>query len=626
MSILETFYVLFKTDADKAADDIEKIDDASDKAERGLKKVDAAASRLGGSFVSMARDLVAPIAALASAGTVISAVFNRIQQIGDIGDQAFKLRSTTEDYDALTRAVRAAGGEMEVAQANLVKFSDKLNDAAARPDGPNAKNFAKWGIAFKDVKGEAVGAVDGLLALAKSLEGVSQAEALGRLRRLGIDDADTIDFLLQGKAAILEKMEAEKRAGVVTDRQIELEGEYQSTLGRTMNIWDGFIGTLTEAVLPGLIRAFNTLNRLFDWATKNQTLVEGFFIGIATAVTVYFLPAMASAAAAVIAATWPFLAMAAVVGAIGTAFALAYEDVQAFMNGQPSLIGELVAKYEWFAEAVRMIGVVFGAVKDGIVAGVDAIGSAWDAVTSAIGAMWGVVQPILQGLIDGVTDYYTAWFNFLATTKPIWDAIGRFIGVVAEIAAKAFSKLSADLAALAERFGVRFEEIKATATRVFGGLYDAAKPAIDKIKEAADLIKQAFQIAFDFIATAWNNTVGAIASGIDRVTTGLQNLLNMDGSIDVTVNAASNGAAIGAMVGQGQRALNGASGAAINGATSQSIGAAGATVNQTSTVTVGSVTVNTQATDAKGVASAVRNELKNQLQDTSSHFDDGVDR
>jgi hypothetical protein len=73
----------------------------------------------------------------------------------------------------------------------------------------------------------------------------------------------------------------------------------------------------------------------------------------------------------------------------------------------------------------------------------------------------------------------------------------------------------------------------------------------------------------------------------------------------------------------GQRALAGASGAAISGQTASTI-AGGTTVTNTSNVSVGAVTVNTQATDANGVAVAVRGELQKQLRSTSAQFDDGV--
>src|ERR1044072_1751152 len=372
MSILDTFYILFKTDADKAADEIEGVGKASDKAERSLLNTDAAVSRLGGPFVSMAPQLAAPLIAFASLGGVLSLVFERAKAIDDVSDAASKLRSTTQDYEAFTRAVRASGGTLEDAQANLGKFSDKLNDAAARPDGPNAKNFNKWGIKFKDVKGEALGAVDGLLALAKSLEHVSQAEALGRLRKLGIEDADTIQFLLRGKQAIIEKMDAEKRAGLITEEQIEIVGDYQAAVGKTSNMLDSFANTLTGALLPAVTKSVELFNRLFGWLLDHRLLVEGFFIGVAGGVTAVFLPAMASAAAAVLAATWPFLLIGAAITAIGVAAALAYEDIMAYDNGQNSLIGELVKKYQWLIDAVK---------------------EAWNQIVGAISSAWALIQP-----------------------------------------------------------------------------------------------------------------------------------------------------------------------------------------------------------------------------------------
>lgn len=572
MSILDTFYILFKTDADKATDDVKKLDDASDKTEGTLKRLDRAATGVGSSFVNMARNLAAPILAMASLTGAIAIVSNRIAEIDTINDDAFKLRSTPQDYDAFTRAVRAAGGEMVVAQANLTAFGEKMNDAAARAAGPNAKNFAKWGIAFRDANGEAVGAVDGILALAASLETVSRAEALGRLKRLGINDADTIDFLLQGKKAIVEKMEAEKEAGVVTDEQIRLAGEFQAATGKTRNTLDSLAGALTELVLPAVISAYNAFNRLTDWMSRNKTLVSGFFIGIAGVITAVFLPALTAMAAAVVAATWPFLAIGAAIAAVGVAFALAYEDVVAFMNGQPSLIGALAERYEWFGKIVNGIVNIFPTLRDAATSAINGIKSASDAFFASTG--WTEFSEGLSRDMQTVMD----------ALRPVVEMFREMWGVIESFAADSWSDFVTDM------------------TQLFSKLTAALQPVVAAFQSA----KQAIM---DFFGAASSNPASAYGGG--NVPPGKVAPLSMGGMTFPSGVAA------------GQSALNNASGAPINGQTQQSIAGA-PTVNQNSNVSVGSVTVNTQATDAKGVAAAVKGELTKQLRNTSAQFDDGV--
>ena len=316
MSILDTFYILFKTDAKEAAEEIKDVDRAADDAADSLKAADAAGEGMGRSLAAMAAPAAIAAAAMAAVGAAIKLAIERVDAIDEIGDTAGKLRSTAQDYDAFVRAVRSTGGTIADASANLANFGDKLNDAAARPDGINAKNFAKWGIHFKDTKGNALGAVDGVLALAKSLEGLDQAQAIGRLRKLGIEDADTIAFLLEGKQAILDKMDAEKRAGVVTDRQIEIAGEYQAAIGQLSNVIDSYSNDFMEVLTPAITGAVRAITEAFKWIREHKNLVEGFFIGVSGVVTAVYLPAMARAAAATLAATWPFLLVAGAIIAV----------------------------------------------------------------------------------------------------------------------------------------------------------------------------------------------------------------------------------------------------------------------------------------------------------------------
>lgn len=669
MGVLDTFFILFKTDADEAAAKTRKLGDATDDVEKKLAKTDATAARLSGSFLGMAAALAAPLIALVSFSGAINTVFARIEEIGNIGDASLKLRSTAADYDAFTRAVRASGGNMADAQANLAKFSDKLNDAAARPDGPNAKNFAKWGIKFKDVKGEALGAVDGLLALSKSLENVSKAEALGRLRRLGIEDADTIDFLLQGKQAIIDKMDAEKRAGVVTDRQVELEGQYQSAVGKTRNMLDTFASMITEAVLPSLIGLYRGFSSALGWMLENRTLVEGFFIGVAAAVTVFFLPAMTAAAAAVIAATWPFLLIVGAVAAVGAAFALAYEDVRAFMDGQPSLIGELAERYQWFGDIVRGIGEAYKWLQGAVEATIDGSIQAWGMFVDAVKQAWAAMQPVFDAIGQGANAVKDV---FLEIYTPIYDAWSNLFSALGELAVALFGRIRADLSQIVGVWGDRLREIGSNMADTFAGLAAALNPFKDDVQAAANVIAEIFRVMAGIIKSVWKDAIGFLADQVNWVAEKIRGVLStLSGGVTVplrtdtvggapapvsppgvtsttrplpTTGAAAAGATMGSMfkppgatpggspyptngaVARAQGLLEGAGNSPMGTATPGSIAAANSPVTNTSTVEIGKVEVHTQATDAKGVASAVRSELQNQLRGTAAQFDDGVDR
>lgn len=625
MSILDTFYVLFKTNADEAADDIDDVDRASDKAGDSLHKMDGAATSVGASFVRMAAAIAAPILAMASFDAIANGVQARAQAILQLDQSASMLNSAVSDVDAFTRAIRAAGGETEKGIDSLRMFAERLNLAASDADSAERKTFQEWGLAFADVEGNALGAVDGIIALAESLEDVSRAEALARIKQLGIEDATTIDLLLKGKRAVEDRMRLEKEQGVVTENQVRLSRDYQRELGQTSNLLTSFGNRITEVVLPALTAMVRGFRRALEWISDNQTLVEGFFIGVATVITAVFLPAMIRSAIATVAATWPFLLIAAAVAAVGAAFALAYEDLRAWVDGQPSLIGELLGPWEDFYAQVKPL--------------LDDLRQTWEDFTAAWSTQIeeirsnssraiGAIKDILQGLLDFVSGVLTG----------DWD--------------RAFEGLGTALVGLKDAFTVN---LKLIGILLEGAWENTIRPLLDKIgsldaiKDAWAGLKDTISGVLDEIGQAFDRALGFIQPVIDALKWALDKggaakdaVLGLlpGGGTPPPEQAATAGATMGAMAAQANDNRPPITDAAIAGLTAgqrqisnaSSFPASALQLNQATTkeyrttVNVGNVTVNTQATDARAIAQSVQSELQNVLQDTSAQLDDGVDR
>lgn len=621
MSILDTFYILFQTDAKKAAEDIDGLAKGADDVEDALKGAGASAGGFSAALAEVrtaALPLLTTFASIASLGAAVGFAISRANQIDEIGDRASKLRVSATDLDAFTRAAQATGASIEDVSANLGTFGDKLNDAAARPDGINGKNFAKWGIAFRDAKGEAVGAIDGILALAKSLEGLGQAEQLGRLRKLGIEDADTIAFLLQGKQAILDKMDAEKRAGAVTEDQVRIAGEWQEAIGQMNNALDSASNELVSMFVPALVSAMKAAAQAIGWLVQHKDLVVGFFIGISTVVTTVYLPAMARAAAATIAATWPFLAIAAAVIAVGAAFALAYEDVKAFLNGQPSLIGELAKRYEWFNALIKGIGATFQAAK-----------------AAGATALEGLAR-VFQFFVDNVRGYVNFLKEYWGSFKPIWDALKDAISAVGDLLSAIGSRVAQDLAPIT----AAFEQVGRDAARVFESIFGDFESIKASVTEAATAIREGFTAAFQAVLDVWNSTIGLIAGKISAIADSvrglaaqIRNMVPGGGPTVTNAQGLTPAGQVGALfnpnaagVANGQKLLNGAAAAPISGATPATVAPTTNNVRNESTVNTGPISINTPATDAQGIAAHIKGALQNELRKTASHFDDGVAR
>lgn len=610
MSILDTFYILFKTDADKAAADTKKLGDAADQTEDKLRKTDATSQKLAASFINMAKAAAAPLLALASFGTLANIAVERAAAIRELDSFSAKLNSSISDVDAFQRSVKELGGETAGAVDSLSKIAEKVNEAFSDSESGARKDFDKWKLSFKDVKGAALGATDSMLELAGNLEKVSQAEALARIKKLGIEDATTIEMLMLGRRTLEEYIRVQKESGVVTEEQAFAVREYYGELGRAQNGLTSIGNRIVATFLPAITKVVAVFGDLVGWMNRNRTIVQGFFIGVAAVVTAYFLPAMAAAAAAVVTATWPFLAIGAAIAAVGAAFALAYEDVVAFMNGQPSLIGELVKRYEWFAKVVQGIGDVYNWLHD-------VAGQAIEGIKSA----WGV-------LLEALNSYMQLQRDFWGQFEPIWSAVKNYFSAVGELVAAMTGRAKSDLLGMLNEWSGRLAELPAMAERVFGDMLAAIGLKVQDITAFATVIKDAFVAAFNWIKSVWDSTIGGIAATIDGIAQRIQGLANSVGSggpvnVGAGQRAIDAGASVGAMIGPAQRALNGASTSPISNVTP---GGGQTNIDQSRTTTVGGITVNVKEGDGKTIARTVRQELENQFRTTSSKLDDGVDR
>jgi hypothetical protein len=94
--------------------------------------------------------------------------------------------------------------------------------------------------------------------------------------------------------------------------------------------------------------------------TEHKTLIEGFFIGIAAAVTTYYGPAMAATAIETLIAISPLLLIIGTMFLLAAAFALVYDDVVNFLEGNNSVIGELSKRWPLIGETVKAVARVIG--------------------------------------------------------------------------------------------------------------------------------------------------------------------------------------------------------------------------------------------------------------------------
>lgn len=597
MSLLDTFVMVFQADADSAIKKIEALADANEDAEKsteemrkaldkqiaalelqaktaGMSKSEAllykmaqdgatradidrakAALEASGAMEqeeaavsSLAKRIVGFAAASLSIGAAISSAFARADNIRAIEQTADAIGVAIEDVDAFGKAADAMGGDAQGARDSLTDMAEAMGEALADKESGRAKAFQKLGVSIADTSGKAKDSLTGILNLASAVEGMSKSEAVFKIKELGITDNRTVEMVLKGRKELERMLAVQKEQGVISKESAENARKLTEAMGSLKNglasAGNGFI----DYIIPAITKVIDWLGKGVAWMRDNKDFVLGFFAAVAAVVLAVYAPAMWAAASATIAATWPLIAIGAAIAAAAAAFAILYDDVMNFVEGNDSFIGQVSEKYP-----------IVGQIVHGLV---DAFKAMWDTLITGAAQIGTFVSNAFMQVVDGIK--YA--IDFMV------DAYGRIQTFTTSVVA-AFQAMGDGIAAV-----------------------------------------------FSFIVEAVKSSLSFVSAGLEKLKSGVSGVASFFGMGD-------EGSESGSMAEVMDSANQQIAAAAASPTNSISSNAISNSTNKTSNeVYVGQITVQTQATDAQGVAKGVGSELQGQLKDLEHQSSTGVAR
>jgi hypothetical protein len=319
MSILETFYILFKgdsTDVKKAADDAEK---STKNLDESLKTAGKDSEKIGKSFLELARAAAAFIGVGAAAFKVFHGITEASQYAHELGNVSRALNVDAGALDAWGQAVQRNGGTAQGFQQSLRSLATHFGTSA--------------NVALKSLP---------RLADAFSRLGNFNAQRYGKI--LGLDEA-TILLLQRGRREVEAVINRQKELGVVTQKDIEVANKYKIANLELSLAFRGLYLSIGQTVLPVLADFYRLLVPVITYIRDHKDLVIGAFLGIGAAATIMLAPFIIASA--------PIIATGAAIAFVIGLFALLYEDVQAFRHGHNSLIGEILSRWPLVGTAVK---------------------------------------------------------------------------------------------------------------------------------------------------------------------------------------------------------------------------------------------------------------------------------
>jgi hypothetical protein len=297
----------------------------TDGVKQGMNEIESTMSQGISNITSKLGALSAAITAAFSVGQLFS---QYTQQADEMGKLADAIEVDIGMLDAWGEAVARAGGTSQGFQQTLQALSGQLARQGLTGHSRAAMVLEGAGIDAGEI-GRQRQAFDVLMDLAEKAEEMNKAEFFGLGRSLGLDTG-TIMLLQQGRTALKDAIAQQKELGVWTKEDARITADFNDRIGDLGQVLSRFSAIVFKMILPAMTSFVRYLNQFINFLRKHETFVKAFFIGLATVITAYALPALASMAAAMLASpiTWMVAGIAAL--------ALAVEDLVVWTEGGES--------------------------------------------------------------------------------------------------------------------------------------------------------------------------------------------------------------------------------------------------------------------------------------------------
>lgn len=542
---------------------------AQEHLQKELSETGSKYQEAGSSVAGFATKALGAVGIVMSIGTIFSESVSRSQEIETLDKLGKQIGVATADVDAFSGAIAELGGSRESAQADLSAM---------------AKSF-----------GNTKDSMEKVLQTADKVQGMSFDKAKKTLEGMGVSDEKTIELMMKGRKELERTMGIQKEYSGISKESIESSIKFNSAMGKFKQSSGMLKNSFLEMVIPALAKGLDWLTKFISFCKENKNLLIGFFSAVGLAVALYYVPPMLAAASATLAATWPIIAIIAIIALLAMAFAIVYDDIMNFIDGNDSMIGRILDKYpqlkvvilalwETFKKLFEYLKAIVGVVADIVVTGWDLMASGLKAYVKyllsciSVIAGWG---KSFAGVFNTVSDAVVSAFEWM------WEQVEKIIGWVNT----GLNAVKNGWKSAKEFFG-------------FGG--DEAEIKITS--DDASNYLSALSAKRNQVASA-----GVDTSEIDK------EIIELKKQLDNGLDASK----IIADVEEANKRLMMASHDAMNPITSQAISNQSNVKNE-SNVSIGEIKVETQATDAQGMASGVKDALQDQLADFNQQNSTGV--
>ena len=339
-TVIDTLFFELGINTSKFRGEASKATKSMDEMEKGAKKTaksfDIAAGKLVG-FISAA---------------IVSTGLKKL--INDVTELNQKLDTTSKNLGMSARALAEWEGMAEMAGGSaggmknaLQSISKAQTDMRVTGQSSMLPYMRALGVSMFNAAGQARPMTDIMLDLSDRFAGMSRADAFNFGQMMGFDE-ETLNVMLQGRGAMQDMLETQKKIYRSTDAERKASRELAKSRTLLNQQLESLGIIIVNAITPALTKLVKIVSAFVGFLTKHEKFVKAFFVGLAVVLTAMLIPALVSATAATWALLAPILVMAAPVIALATAFGLLYDDYKTWSEGGTSLFD-----WGWFKKQIK---------------------------------------------------------------------------------------------------------------------------------------------------------------------------------------------------------------------------------------------------------------------------------
>lgn len=266
----------FKKGQQEATDSTRKF---SEDQEASAKKVAAQAKAMSEGFRRVRNELLGLFAVAIGATGFKSFIESQVKGQAQMAYTAKNLNMTARELDAWGKTVKTVGGTAEGFQSSLQSIASGIEAFKLGEDSPVVSMFRSIGVNIGDATGKIRPFKEMLLDVSDVLQKYDAQDQIRIAQGLGIDN-DTLNLLRQGRGAVQNLYDQMLKASGVTEESTKRAQEAQKVWGEFTGEMSGVGQSVFEALVPAIIEATKGLKDFGKWVNDNRGEIGDFFRGL----------------------------------------------------------------------------------------------------------------------------------------------------------------------------------------------------------------------------------------------------------------------------------------------------------------------------------------------------------